>query len=165
MIWIVWPAGDRRLADLAGGDLGVLLADGRDHVAGRHVPRGQLLRVDPDPHAVVALAEQEHVADARHAGQLVLDLHQGVVAQVELVVAAVGRVERDAHQDVGRLLLACDAGLLDDVGQQRHGQADAVLHQHLGHVQVDAVLEGDGQVVASRRWCTATTCTACSRRR
>ena len=33
-----WPAaGDRRLADVAGGDLHVLLADGVDHVAGRQV--------------------------------------------------------------------------------------------------------------------------------
>ena len=26
-------------------------------------------------------------------------------------------------------------------GSERHGQVDAVLHQHLGHVQVDAVAE------------------------
>ena len=38
---------------------------------------------------------------------------------------------------------------LDHVGQQRHGQADAVLHQHLGQVQVDAVLEGDRQGVGA----------------
>ena len=44
------------------------------------------------PHAVVALPEQQHVADARHARQLVPDLHQRVIAQIELVVAAVGRV-------------------------------------------------------------------------
>ena len=49
--------GDRRLADLAGGDLRVLLADRRGDVAGRHVAGGELLGVDPDPHAVVALAE------------------------------------------------------------------------------------------------------------
>ena len=69
------------------------------HVAGRQVARGQLGRIDPDAHAVIALAEQEDVADAVDAGQLVLDLHQGVVAQVELVVAAVVASERDAHRE------------------------------------------------------------------
>ena len=90
------------LADLAGRDLHVLLADGVDHVAGRQVQRGQLVGIDPDAHAVVLLAEQEHVADAVHAGHFVLDLDGGVVAEVELVVAAVGRVEADDQQDVGR---------------------------------------------------------------
>ena len=35
------------------------------------------------------------------------------------------------------------------VGQLRHGQRDAVLHQHLGHVQVGAQLEGDRQRVGA----------------
>ena len=55
-----------------------------------------LSRIDPDPHAVIALAEQEHVADALDPRQLVLDLHQGEIAQIELVVAAVGRVDGEA---------------------------------------------------------------------
>ena len=72
-----------------------------------------------------------------------------VVAQVELVEPAVGRVDADRQQDVGRLLLGRHARRLDHVGQQRHGQGDAVLHQHLGQVHVDAVLEGDGQAVVA----------------
>ena len=117
------------------------------------------------PHAVVLLAELLAVADAVHAGDLVLDLDGGEVAQVELVVAAVGRVDGDDLQDVRVALAGGDAGLLDHVGQQRQGQVDAVLHQHLGEVQVDAGLEGDGQGVASRRCSTATPCTSCLRRR
>ena len=50
-------------------------------------------------------------------------------------------------------------------GKQRQGQRDAVLHQHLRQVQVDAVLEGHGQVVVAVVGATATTCTSCSRRR
>ena len=42
-----------------------------------------------------------------------------------------------------------DAGLLHHVGQQRQGQVDAVLHQHLGEVQIDPGLEGDRQVVGA----------------
>ena len=62
--WNTWPVGDRRLADLAGGDLDVLLLDGRDHVGGRQVAGRHLLGVEPDAHAVVALAEVGDVADA-----------------------------------------------------------------------------------------------------
>ena len=139
----------RLLADVAGGHLPVLLAQGVGHVAGGHVQRRQPVRVDPDPHAVVLLAELLTVADAVHAGHLVLDLDGGEVAQVELVVAAVGRVDGDDLQDVRVALAGGDAGLLDHVGQQRQGQVDAVLHQHLGEVQVDARLEGDGQGVGA----------------
>ena len=53
----VLAGGDRRLADLPGGHLHVLLAQDPDHVAGRQVPRLQLVRVEPDAHAVVLLAE------------------------------------------------------------------------------------------------------------
>ena len=49
---------------------------------------GELLGIEPDPHAVVALAEHGDVADARQPCQLVLDLEQRVIAQIELVVAA-----------------------------------------------------------------------------
>ena len=50
--------------------------------------RRHLLRVEPEPHAVVALAEVGDVADARQARQLVAELDGGVVAQVEAVAAA-----------------------------------------------------------------------------
>ena len=53
----VLARGDRRLADLPGRHLHVLLAQDPDHVAGRQVPRRQLVRVEPDAHAVVLLAE------------------------------------------------------------------------------------------------------------
>src|SRR5258708_362432 len=113
--------------DLAGGHLHVLFAYGGDHVAGREVERGQLVGPNPDAHAVVLLAENADVADAVHAGDLVLDLDGGVVADVELVVAVVGRVDADDEEDVGVALARGDAGLLDHVGQHRQREVDAVL--------------------------------------
>jgi hypothetical protein len=142
-------AGGRLLADVAGGHLPVLLADGVDHVAGGHAHFGHLLRVEPQPHAVVLLAELHAVADAVHTGDLVLELDGGVVAQVELVVAALGGIEPDNEQDVRAALAGGDAGLLDDVGQKGQGQVDAVLHQHLGEVQIDAGAERGGQLVGA----------------
>ena len=107
----------------------------------------QLMRIEPNAHAVIALAEQKDVADAVDARQLVLHLQDGVIAEVELVVAARRRRERDAAQNVGRTFDCGDARLLDDVGQRRDRQAHPVLHEHLRHVEVDAVLERDHQVV------------------
>ena len=78
--------GHRRLAEPAGGHLHVLLLDGRDHVAGGHLQGGQPLRIEPDAHAVIARAQELHVAHALDARQGVLDVQGGVVAQVELVV-------------------------------------------------------------------------------
>ena len=143
------PAAHRFLADGACRDLSVLLAN-RVHYFGRgHPPGSQPARVQPDAHAVILLTEQEHVADAGNPRQFIFDLHQGEIAQVELVVAAVGRVDRQAAQDVGRAFAGRDAGLTNDFRQLRNGQVDAVLHQHLGHVDIDAVMERDGQIVAA----------------
>src|SRR5262249_15474684 len=84
------PAGHGLLADVAGGHIHILLPDGLDHLAGRQVQRSQLLRVKPDAHAILALAEERHQADTGYARQLVEDVDLGVVAQAERVPAAVG---------------------------------------------------------------------------
>ena len=138
-----------RLADLAGRDLHVLLPDGVDHVHGRQAARGQPVGVYPDAHTVVLFAEQEHVADAVHALYFVRDVNEGVVADVQLVEAVVRRIEADDEQDVGVAFAGGDADLLDHVGQLRQGEVDAVLHQHLGEIQVDAGLERHAEAVGA----------------
>ncbi len=135
------------LADRAGGDGAVLFANRGRHVAGRQAARSQLMRIEPDTHAVIALAEQKDVADAVDARQLVLHLQDGVIAEEELVKAAFGGQQGDAAQNVGRALDRRHARLLDHVGQRGDRQAHPVLHEHLRHVEVDAVLERDHQVV------------------
>ena len=55
---------DRRLADHAGGNLNVLLANRVNDVIGCESPRGDLFRIKPDAHAVIARAENGDVADA-----------------------------------------------------------------------------------------------------
>ena len=101
-----------RLAELPGRDLGVLLLDGHDHVGRRQAAHRHLGRVEPQPHAIVALAEVGDVADAGQARQLVADLDRRVVAQVEAGAVVVRREEVDDHQDVRRLLLDGDAAPL-----------------------------------------------------
>ncbi len=139
----------RRLADLPRGDLNVLLGDGGNHIDAAQAARRQLVRIKPGPQAVIALSQ---VGDARHAlqpAQLVLDVDRRIIAQEDVVLAAVGRHEIHDHQRVGRHLLDGDAFILHHAGNDRQRQRDAILHQHLGHVGIHAELEGDGQVVGA----------------
>ena len=54
------------------------------------------------------------------------------------VVRLVGRGQGDDLENRGGLLLGHDALLLHRVRQLGHGGGDAVLHQHLGEVEVGA---------------------------
>ncbi len=73
--------GRRRLPDLAGRDLHVLLVDRVLDVERGQAEVGELVRVEPDAHGIAALAENLHVADAGQALQLIDDLQIGVVGQ------------------------------------------------------------------------------------
>ena len=139
--------GGRLLAQHPGRGVEVLVADGVGHVEHGHVQRRQLLRVEPDADAVVAHALVVDLRNPVDAEQLVQDVDGGIIAQVDVVVAAVRRVEADDVQDVGRLLADGDALVLDRGRQQRHGQLHAVLDHDQGGVQVGADVEGDGQHV------------------
>ena len=161
----------RRLADLPCRHLHVLLAEDADHVAGHQVPRLQLVRVEPDPHAVVLPAERENVAHALQPGQRILEMDGSVIGQVKLVVIrpagfgiGVG-IQIDDQEDIRRPLLDGHADGPDQVGQRRLRDGDAVLHQHLGHVRRRCPARRSRRGCTSRRCCFATTCTACSRRR
>lgn len=96
---------DRRLANLSRRHLHVLLCHGIDHVTGSQVPRRQFLRIEPEPHAVIALAQVGDVADALEPGQFIAQLDGGVVTQVEAIARVVRREQVDDHQHAGRLLL------------------------------------------------------------
>ena len=112
---------------------------------GDHVARRQLLGIQPQPHRIVAGAEDRQVADARQPGQLVLDLQRDVVAQIERIAALVGRINRDAQRDVRRRLLHHDALALHVQRQQRLRDRHPVLHLHLSDIQIRAELERHGQ--------------------
>ena len=96
-------AGDRLLADGARGHLHILLADGADHVAGGQIPRGDLVRVEPDAHGIIARAENPDVARAGNARQHILDLQGGVIAQINFVIPA-RRARTDARPSSGRAI-------------------------------------------------------------
>ena len=79
-----------RLGDCAGGDLKILLTNGAHDITGNHVARGKPFRVKPEAHREIARPEHRHFSNARKAGELVLHLQEGVVADVKFVARVVG---------------------------------------------------------------------------
>ena len=86
-------------------ELGVLLADGADHVVRGEFELGQSIWPQPDAHGVVGAAEQGGVADPGNPLELVDDVEQGVVRQVGGIEGAIRRLQGDHLQDRGRFLL------------------------------------------------------------
>ena len=103
------PGQRRRLADLSGRGLEVLLPHRVGHVAGGEPEAGESVGVQPEPHAVVPPVEHGHLPHAGHPRQHVHHLERGVVRQVELVAAPVGRGQGDDLDEVGTLLGDGDA--------------------------------------------------------
>ena len=144
----------RGLPHLAQGDGHVLFANGGDHVGDGQAADGQLVGIEPDPHAVVALPEDDDLADPRQPRQFIAAFHQRVIAQIKLVVCAILRplsLAANCMLTVSRMsgdrLRGRDSGLAHDGGKLRHGQRQTVLHQHLGQVQVHSRFERHGQRV------------------
>ena len=133
-----------RLPHRASGDLDVLGAQRLDDLAGGEVARRRLVRIDPDPHRIIAAAEHEDAADAFQAQQAVAQARIGEIADIIDVEIGIVRRQRHDHQEAGRLLVHRDADLAHLLRQARLGQGDAVLDQHLGGVEIGSGLEGDG---------------------
>ena len=137
---------ERRPAQDAGGDLDVLLLHRLHHLRRGQVPGGDLGGIEPDPHGVVAGAEDADVAHVRQPRQHVPDLDQRVVPEIQHVVATVGRGQVDDHGQIGRALERGHAQPAHLLGQPGQRLVDPVLHLHLRHVHVGAEGEGHGQL-------------------
>ena len=133
-----------RLAELAGGDFDVLLGESVGDVEGGEAAGGEPGGIEPDAHGVLALAEDDDVADAGDALERVADVDVEVVGDEGLRERVVGRDEAGGEDEVGVGLGDGDAGVVDDGGQTALRGGDAVLHVDGGDVEVVAGLEGDG---------------------
>ncbi len=141
--------GKGEAADDAGGDLHVLVADGVDEITGGDIARSEFFRIEPESHGVIAGAEDEDIADAGEAGDFILDLKGGEVAEVERIAGAVGGIDGDGECDIGGGFFDDDAAADDFRGEDGLGDGDAVLDLDLGDVEVGAELEGDGELHAA----------------
>jgi hypothetical protein len=137
----------RLTADLSGGHLNVLFAHGVQNLIDIHVARGDLGGVQPQPHGVIAGAEHLDITHAGQARQHVLDLDDGVIAQIQRVVTAAGGFEEYHHGEVRRLLLGDQAQLTHHIGQASFRLTHAVLGLDLSDIQIRSQLErhGDGK--------------------
>jgi len=135
--------GIRRLADLAGGELRVLLVDRAQDVRRRELQLREAVGPQPDPHRVVLRAEDLNVGGARQPLQLVEHVHRHEVRDVQVVEAAVRRVEGDHLQERTRALLDHHALPPHFLGQPRLGLLDAVVDVERGLVDVGADVERD----------------------
>ena len=133
--------GCRLPPDRAGGKVAVLLVDDIRDIGRRDVELRHADRIKNEPHAVVLRAEHEGIA---HSGQQLETVHHaedGVIGQIELVVAGVIGVERDDGDEVRRQFFDRDPPA-DDLGRKlRLGQLLAVLRLDLRDVRVRADLE------------------------
>ncbi len=134
--------------------LDVLLADGVDDIGRREAALLEQLRVEPDPHAVVANPEDRHCADTADAGQLIFDA-QAVVAQEQGILCPCWRRQGDKLQDLCGLLLSGDALPPHLIRQLGLGDRDTVLDEDGRHVHVGSQFERHrervGPVAGARR--------------
>ena len=77
----------------------------------------QLRRIKPDAHGVLALAEDDHIADARNALQRVLDVNIEIVRDVLVRKTVIGRDRNRGENEVRIRLGDGDAGVLDFLRQ------------------------------------------------
>jgi len=107
----------RRAADLAGGDLLVLLLDRLDHVLRHQRARLQLVRIKPHAHGILAGSEHGDIPHAWKPRKFIADIDGGVIAQEQAVIFVVRRGQRHEHEDRGRTLLHGDALVLHRLRQ------------------------------------------------
>jgi hypothetical protein len=130
-------AGNRGLgADLSGGDFDVLLLESIDHIVGGEAAAGHADGIEPETHGVFALAEDEDVGNAGNALQRVADIDVEVIAHEERGVAAVGREDGAAEDEILRGLGDGDSDLLDGGGEASGSGVDAVLDVNRGEVGI-----------------------------
>ena len=136
---------DRLLINGSGGDLDVLLADGGHDVAGGEIPGCNPVRIQPDAHRVIAGTKDPDVAGPRNTCQDVLDLERRVIAQIDIIIAAVRREQMHDHGEVRRFLGGRDTQPADLLWQFRQRLRHAILDLHLRFVHVRAEVEGKRQ--------------------
>ena len=95
------PARYRLGADRAGRIDGVLRVDRVDDLGNRDVEFGQLVRIDPQAHGVLAGTEDGDAGDALDPGELIVEVDVGVVGEKDVVIGVVRRVNAEQEERRG----------------------------------------------------------------
>src|SRR5512135_277245 len=133
----------RRLAEASGRADHALLSEGLHDVVGRQVVGAHAVELQPDPHGVLAAAEDRGAADAPDPLDLGQEVDVGVVVE-EVLVDALGRaVDVHVHQHARHGLHDDDPLPLHQGGKPVLHDGDPVVHVQDRHVRVGARLEDD----------------------
>ncbi len=141
VIWNNWSEGTGGPPSCPGRYLDILIFHRVEDLHGGQSIRLHPVRVEPNAHAISAGPDNGDLADAGQAGERLLEIDDGVVAEEFRIVAVVVRSKADEHQDVGRYLLDADALALHLRGELRDSAVDGVLHERQGSVQIGANIE------------------------
>ena len=85
-----WPFGRRLAADLTCGVHCVLRLDGLHDFGDGDVKFGQLIRLYPETHRVLASAEDGDAGDSGDPRQAIIDIDVSVVCEEEIVIGSMG---------------------------------------------------------------------------
>ena len=117
-----------------------------DDLASGQVARSRAVRIDPDPHRIIAATEHSNTSDTLEPKEAVTQVGIGEIAEVIHVQIGIGRRQGDDHQEARRLLVDGHADLPNLFRQPRLRERDAVLDQHLRGVEVCPGLERDSDL-------------------
>ena len=96
-----WFVGSRLAAHLTGRVHRVLRLDGVGNVGDGDAQLRQLIGLHPQPHRILADAEDLGLAHAVQARDRVLEVDVGIVGQEVRIVSAMRRIQGDQHQRSG----------------------------------------------------------------
>ena len=125
--------------DAAGRHLDILAAQRRLDVLRGKVEGGEPLRIEPDAHGILPLAEEAHLGNAGNGLELILDVAVGIVGDLERGVPVAEKGKMQDRLGVGLALL--DDRLLDLVRQPPAHTPDPVAHIRGGIVRIAVELE------------------------
>ena len=126
------------VAEGAGRNLHVLLAQRAEHITGRQPTRGKPGGVEPQAHGIASLAEDDDVPHPRHALDRITHVEVEIVADELVRVPVVAAEHADSAHEPGRQLADADA-----VG--------AHVGRHTAQHRVHAVLHVDCREVGIAR--------------
>ena len=132
--------------DLARRIHGVLGLKRAHDLIHRDVELGQGVGIDPEPDGVLVRPEDLHLTNPGDARHRVVEVDVGVVAEEELVVGALGRVQDEQPQRARHGLPDRDA-LVDDIWRQLGGGLRVPhVHEHLVDVRIGGDVEAHSEI-------------------
>ena len=136
---------NRLTTDLPGRINRILRLYGFDNFGNGDAKLGQLVRLDPAAHGILAGSKDRHAGNARYARQLVVQIDVRIVGQKNVVVSPFRRKEIDQHERGGCGFLYRDS-VVDDVnGQLRIRLVGTHLSQDLICARIGLDIEVGGQ--------------------